>query len=61
MVPNQNKDTTMSRIIYHLRLVLAMKRDHGQMPAIIIIPATHTATRTRASESGGAWFVEWSE
>lgn len=50
----------MSRIIYHLRIVLAMKRDHGQMPGITITAATHTATRTRASESGGAWFVEWS-
>lgn len=50
----------MLAIIYHLRLVLSHKRDAGRMPAIRIIPATHTATRTRASESGGAWFVEWS-
>lgn len=50
----------MTRILYHLRLVLAMKRDHGHMPAITIHHPTHTATRTRASESGGAWFVEWS-
>lgn len=50
----------MSRIIYHLRLVLSHKRDSGRMPSISIIPPTHTAARTRASESGGAWFVEWS-
>ena len=45
---------------YHLGLVLAIKRDAGRMPNITITPPTHTATRTRASESGGAWFVEWS-
>ncbi len=50
----------MLAILYHFRLILALKRDAGRMPAIRIIPPTHTATRTRASESGGAWFVEWS-
>lgn len=50
----------MLAILYHIRLTIAMKRDSGRMPCIRIIPATHTATRTRASESGGAWFVEWS-
>ena len=50
----------MIAILYHLRLVIALKRDAGQMPSITITSPTHTATRTRASESGGAWFVEWS-
>ena len=45
---------------YHLGLVLAIKRDAGRMPNITITIPQHTATRTRASESGGAWFVEWS-
>lgn len=45
---------------YHLGLVLAIKRDAGKMPSVTITAPTHTATRTRASESGGAWFVEWS-
>lgn len=46
--------------IYHLRLVLAHKRDAGKMPAITVTSPTHTATRTRSMESGGAWFTEWS-
>ena len=50
----------MIAILYHLRLVIALKRDAGQMPAITIHHPTHTSARTRASESGGAWFVEWS-
>lgn len=50
----------MDRILYHLRLVLSVKRDAGRMPSITITSPTNTATRTRASESGGAWFVEWS-
>lgn len=51
----------MTRILYHFRLVLTIKGDHGQMTCITIHHPTHTAARTRASEIGGAWFVEWSE
>ena len=50
----------MLDILYHLRLVLTIKGDSGRTPSITITIPSHTATRTRASESGGAWFVEWS-
>ena len=50
----------MLAIIYHLRLILSHKRDAGKMPSITITAPQHTASRTRSLESGGAWFVEWS-
>lgn len=51
----------MLHCLYHLRLVLSLKRDHGQMPAITAHKATASTTRTSSLESGGAWFCEWSE
>ena len=44
----------MLAIIYHLRLILAMKRDNGQMPAITIHHPTHTSARTRATSASTA-------